>query len=68
MPTHFVGRDKLVQELVERLITTGSVAISAEGLPGVGKTALAVALANDQKVRGVFPSYHGYECHVTGDV
>ena len=50
MPAHFVGREALVTGLVGRLVTTGRVAISAEGLPGVGKTALAVALAHDQRV------------------
>ncbi|MEW5930363.1 MAG: tetratricopeptide repeat protein [Gemmatimonadota bacterium] len=54
MPVHFVGREDLVERLVRRLISGGSVALSAEGLPGVGKTTLAVALANRHEVLAHF--------------
>ncbi|MGB6847826.1 MAG: NB-ARC domain-containing protein, partial [Thermoanaerobaculia bacterium] len=41
-----VGRDELVTDLVNRLSTGTAVSLSAEGKGGVGKTALAVALAH----------------------
>ena len=50
MPSHFVGRDAIVAELSARLTAGGSVALSAEGKPGVGKTTLAVALAHHRDV------------------
>jgi tetratricopeptide (TPR) repeat protein len=50
MPVHFVGRDELIQELIQRLTSGESLALSAEGKPGVGKTTLAVALAHRREV------------------
>ena len=44
-PTHFVGREALVADVARRLAGGASLALSADGLPGVGKTTLAVALA-----------------------
>lgn len=50
-----VGRAPLLQTLKERLIAEETLAISAlGGLPGVGKTALAAALANDPEIRAHF--------------
>ncbi|MCZ7568849.1 MAG: tetratricopeptide repeat protein [Ardenticatenaceae bacterium] len=46
MPNHVVGRDELVTTLVGRLRSGNQLALSAEGLPGVGKTTLAIALAH----------------------
>jgi tetratricopeptide (TPR) repeat protein len=46
-----LGRDALLDDLVARLLTGHSPALSTDGLPGVGKTALAVALAHDERVR-----------------
>lgn len=45
MPNPFVGRDELMKETVQQLTSGQNLALSAEGLPGVGKTTLAVALA-----------------------
>ena len=45
-----MGRDKLLAELADRLIVGESPALSAAGMPGVGKTALAVALAHHRRV------------------
>ncbi|MDP2937213.1 MAG: NB-ARC domain-containing protein, partial [Dehalococcoidia bacterium] len=50
----FVGREALLKETIGRLASGGSVALSAEGLPGVGKTALAIAVAHAQEVRDRF--------------
>ncbi len=48
-----VGRDSVFQILKQRLLThTGALAIS--GLPGVGKTALALALTADEAIRTHF--------------
>ena len=51
-----VGRDDMLRNLKRRLLATGSLALSAlKGLPGVGKTALAVELAHDPEVWEGFP-------------
>lgn len=54
--THaLVGRDLQLATLKERLCAdTPSVVLALNGLPGVGKTALAVALAHDQEIRAHF--------------
>ncbi len=54
MPNHFVGRETLMADLVAQLRSGQSLALAAEGLPGVGKTTTAVALAYDPKVRAHF--------------
>ncbi len=46
-----VGRDELLRDLKQRLFAGSSLALSAlKGLPGVGKTALAIELAYDPEV------------------
>jgi tetratricopeptide (TPR) repeat protein len=54
LPNHFLGRDQLVDDLVQRLLAGQSTALSAEGLPGVGKTTLAVVLAHHPAVLAHF--------------
>jgi transcriptional regulator with XRE-family HTH domain/tetratricopeptide (TPR) repeat protein len=50
-----IGRATLLAQFKERLYADGSLALTAvNGLPGVGKTALAVALATDPKVQEHF--------------
>ena len=44
-PDPFMGRDELMGELIGQLTNGHNLALSAEGLPGVGKTTMAVALA-----------------------
>jgi len=53
--TPLLGRDGLLSDLLARLTAGHSPALSTDGLPGVGKTALAVALAHDERVRAVLP-------------
>jgi hypothetical protein len=49
------GRGTLLQQVKERLLTGNDFALTAlKGLPGVGKTALALALATDQQVQAHF--------------
>ncbi len=50
----FVGHDELIQKLVDRLLSGENPALSAEGLPGVGKTAIAIELAHHSKVLAHF--------------
>ena len=50
-----VGRDNELAYLKQRLYAGGSVALTAlNGLPGVGKTALAIELAHDHEIRAHF--------------
>ncbi len=50
-----IGRDGLLQQLKQRLWAGDNLALSAiNGLPGIGKTALAVALATDTQVQAQF--------------
>lgn len=49
-----VGRDSMVSEAVVRLRDRRDVAIVG-GLPGVGKTAIAAALARDSRVKRAYP-------------
>lgn len=52
---HLVGRDEELAHLRRRLLAGGSVALTAlNGLPGVGKTTLAITLAHDAEVRTHF--------------
>lgn len=56
-PTQFslVGREQELAELRARLRGRGNTALTAlNGLPGVGKTALALALAHDASLRAHF--------------
>ncbi len=51
LPYGLVGRDDLLNRLKKRLCLSPALAISAlNGLPGVGKTALAVAVAHDPEI------------------
>lgn len=67
-----VGRESVLRHLKERLLVGGRVALSAlNGLPGVGKTALATALAYDEAVRahfsdGILWAGLGYQPDVLG--
>ncbi len=50
-----LGRDDLLMQVRERLLQGDSLALTAlNGLPGIGKTALAVALATDWEVQTRF--------------
>lgn len=50
-----IGRDTELAQLKTRLIQGNTVTLTAlNGLPGVGKTALAIALAHDDKIRTHF--------------
>lgn len=52
---HLVGRDEVLKTLRARLQGQGSLALTAlNGLPGVGKTALLITLANDPTLRQHF--------------
>lgn len=54
-PYDLVGRDDLLQDVKQRLFAGDNLALSAlNGLPGVGKTTVAVALAHDQEVLAHF--------------
>ena len=54
-PTSLVGRHGVLMEVKERLLAGENVALTAvDGLPGIGKTALAAVLAMDQQVQDHF--------------
>ncbi|MEO8970395.1 MAG: tetratricopeptide repeat protein [Ktedonobacteraceae bacterium] len=49
--SRLIGRDALLDQLKHRLCADQNVAIAAlNGLPGIGKTALAIALAHDHQI------------------
>jgi tetratricopeptide (TPR) repeat protein len=50
LPPHFIGRDELADSLINRLTSREDRTFSAVGLPGVGKTALASAIAHHQQI------------------
>jgi len=50
-----VGRDTMMAELRHSISTGKAACIALHGLPGVGKTALAIHLAYDDKIRAHFP-------------
>jgi hypothetical protein len=50
-PYDLIGRGEMIQNLKQRLFRGGNLALSAlNGLPGVGKTALVLALAHNNEV------------------
>jgi tetratricopeptide (TPR) repeat protein len=49
-PTALIGRDALLADIKTALFARDEALVSISGLPGVGKTALAIALANDRDV------------------
>ncbi len=50
-----VGREKLLRQLKQQLFERGQIALSAlNGLPGVGKTSLALSLTHDDEVKTHF--------------
>lgn len=55
-PYNLIGRDDQLRNLKRRLFTDRNPALTAlNGLPGVGKTALAIQLAHDREVWDHFP-------------
>ncbi|MBV9711626.1 MAG: helix-turn-helix domain-containing protein, partial [Ktedonobacteraceae bacterium] len=53
--TPLIGREEEIVAIKQRLFTGSNVALTAlNGLPGVGKTTLAIALAHDPEVRAHF--------------
>lgn len=50
-----LGRSGLLLQIKQRLLESGSLALTAlNGLPGIGKTTLAIALVRDQQVQAYF--------------
>jgi tetratricopeptide (TPR) repeat protein/transcriptional regulator with XRE-family HTH domain len=55
MTNDLVGRDTLLEQLKQQLSSHDNMAsVALHGLPGVGKTALAITLVSDPKVREEF--------------
>lgn len=53
--TELIGRTALLEKIKQRIFDGESVALSAlNGLPGIGKTTLAVSLAYDEEIREHF--------------
>ncbi|QBD74997.1 tetratricopeptide repeat protein [Ktedonosporobacter rubrisoli] len=51
-----IGRNTDLAQLKARLLPGNNVALTAlHGLPGIGKTAMAIALAHDTELRALFP-------------
>lgn len=54
LPTHFVGRDDLLDNLVNRLLQDGAPSVAIHGLPGVGKSTVAVMIAHHKRLLAHF--------------
>lgn len=55
LATSLIGRETLLETLKQRLLADENLALSAlNGLPGVGKTALAAAIVNDPEIQTHF--------------
>ena len=67
-----VGRDVELNLLKQRLLTSGNIALTTlNGLPGIGKTALAIELVHDQEIQthfsdGILWAALGPEPHLPG--
>lgn len=56
LPGHsLIGRDELLEELKFQLLKGGNTLSVLNGIPGVGKTVLAAALAHDKELLKHFP-------------
>jgi hypothetical protein len=54
--SYMMGRDEIIKNLIQELSRTSRpAAFSLFGMPGVGKTTIALALANHAQVRELFP-------------
>ena len=54
LPAQLVGRDQWVETMTQRLRGGNAVSVAVHGLPGVGKSALAVVLAHHPDVLACF--------------
>lgn len=50
LPKHFVGREKIIAQVVETLLSRKTHAISSHGPGGVGKTMLAIIIAHHKQI------------------
>ncbi|MGX1886477.1 NB-ARC domain-containing protein [Streptomyces sp. NPDC055287] len=55
LPRNFVPRSEDVTSLVDMLLSVSDEPVVVHGMPGIGKTVLAAAVARDQRVRESFP-------------
>ncbi|MEU1183848.1 NB-ARC domain-containing protein [Streptomyces sp. NPDC005820] len=55
LPRNFVPRSEDVATLVDTLLSMSGEPVVVHGMPGIGKTVLAAAVARDQRVRESFP-------------
>src|SRR5215469_14829597 len=49
-----IGREQELAHMKQQLQGRGNAALTLHGLPGVGKTSLAIALAHDPEIRNTF--------------
>lgn len=55
-PRSFIGRDRTISDLKSKLTGGNSPVVAIHGWPGVGKSTVAAAMANDPEVSRMFPS------------
>ena len=53
-PQALIGRESLLRRLKQRLLSDSQTTVAISGLPGVGKSTLAIELAHDPQVKGHF--------------
>ena len=54
-PDYFLGRDELLNTVIERLGEGHDIALWTGGLPGAGATALAATIAHHPRLHALFP-------------
>ncbi len=54
LPDRFIGRDEILTSIVDQLIGGHDVALSSGGVPGIGLTTLANAIAHSSAIRTRF--------------
>lgn len=53
-PQDFIGREEELRQITDLLLSQGKERVFLTGIPGIGKTALATALAHDRHIRSHF--------------
>ena len=62
MPNVFVGRDDLLADGVEYILSTEAAWVAILGNGGMGKTTLALAILHHKKIKASFGNHCYFQC------